>query len=138
MWRFKLPKNNYDKMKRLVRERDEYISRAREYFGIIGELPPTCGGQIHHVEWRSHGEGDREDNLILLSFELHDRVHSASRKERKELEAKFMAYLSCEEVEKWRSEHREELEALYSAAEKEMEKKKRNGCLPKKPKWAMY
>lgn len=138
MWRFKLSKNNYEKLKALVRDREGYISRAREYFNIIGEFPPAYGGQIHHVEWRSHGGGDREDNLILLSFQLHDRVHSASRKERKELEAKFLSYLSCGEVEKWRSEHREELEAIYRVAEEEMEKKKRNGCLPKKPKWAAF
>lgn len=138
MWRFELSKKNYEELKLLIKERDRNTARAKIYESIIGEYPPPYAGQIHHVEWRSHGGGDREDNLILLSFELHDRVHSASRKERKELEAKFMAYLSCEEVEKWRSEHREELEALYSAAEKEMEKKKRNGCLPKKPKWAMY
>lgn len=55
MWRFKLSKNSYDKMKRLVRDREGYVSRAREYFNIIGELPPAYGGQIHHVEWRSHG-----------------------------------------------------------------------------------
>lgn len=63
---------------------------------------------------------------------------SLMKKERKELEAKFLSYLSCGEVEKWRNEHREELEALYRVAEEEMEKKKRNGCLPKKPKWAVF
>lgn len=138
MWRFELSKKNYEELKLLIKERDRNTARAKIYESIIGEYPPPYAGQIHHVEWRSHGGGDREDNLILLSIPMHDRIHNAARRERKELNAKFVAYLECEEVRAWRAQHREELEKLYKTAEEARRRKKRNGCIPKKPDWQPF
>lgn len=132
MWRFELSKMNYEKLKKLIRQREHERPEAERYKECIGEYPPTYGGQIHHVDWRSHGGPDREDNLVLLSIEMHDRIHAASRRERKELNGKFKEYLESEEVESWRERHGEELEALYETAEKLRMKKLREGCIPKK------
>lgn len=38
----------------------------------------------------------------------------------------------------WRKEHEMELQELYKTEEERRIKKKRAGCIPKKPKWAKY
>ena len=40
--------------------------------------------QVHHIQYRSHGGSDHEDNLITLCEQCHKDVHNGTRKLRKQ------------------------------------------------------
>lgn len=123
MWRFTLKPKKYEKLRALVKKRDQGL--ADPYLKYIGELPPRYGGEVHHVVFRSAGGPDKEENLIYLSMDMHEHgIHLADRRTRKKNEANFKKYLHCEEVEAWRRYHEEELKALYKTAEEDSLKKK--------------
>lgn len=107
--RFKLPEAAFRKLCRLVKQRDEEL--AETYQSIIGEWPPSRG-EVHHAKHAGSGGPDKEDNLIHLSYETHRfKAHglSGTRKQ-----------------------------YIYKTEEERRIKKKRAGCIPKKPKWAKY
>nr|DAS31752.1 MAG TPA: hypothetical protein [Caudoviricetes sp.] len=134
--RFKLPEAAFRKLCRLVRQRDEEL--AETYQSIIGEWPPSRG-EVHHAKHAGSGGPDKEDNLIHLSYETHRfKAHGLSGTRKQYMDEQIKTYLNCHAVKEWRKEHEMELQELYKTEEERRIKKKRAGCIPKKPKWAKY
>lgn len=120
----------------LVKKRDEEL--AETYQSIIGEWPPSRG-EVHHAKHAGSGGPDKEDNLIHLSYETHRfKVHGLSGTRKQYMDEQIKTYLNCHAVKEWRKEHEMELQELYKTEEERRIKKKRAGCIPKKPKWAKY
>lgn len=134
--RFKLPEAAFRKLCRLVKQRDEEL--AETYQSIIGEWPPSRG-EVHHAKHAGSGGPDKEDNLIHLSYETHRfKAHGLSGTRKQYMDEQIKTYLNCKAVKEWRKEHEMELQELYKTEEERRIKKKRAGCIPKKPKWAKY
>lgn len=134
--RFKLPEAAFRKLCRLVKQRDEEL--AETYQSIIGEWPPSRG-EVHHAKHAGSGGPDKEDNLIHLSYETHRfKAHGLSGTRKQYMDEQIKTYLNCHAVKEWRKEHEMELQELYKTEEERRIKKKRAGCIPKKPKWAKY
>lgn len=129
--RFKLPEAAFRKLCRLVKQRDEEL--AETYQSIIGEWPPSRG-EVHHAKHAGSGGPDKEDNLIHLSYETHRfKAHGLSGTRKQYMDEQIKTYLNCHAVKEWRKEHEMELQELYKTEEERRIKKKRAGCIPKKP-----
>lgn len=129
--RFELPEAAFRKLCRLVKKRDEEL--AETYQSIIGEWPPSRG-EVHHAKHAGSGGPDKEDNLIHLSYETHRfKVHGLSGTRKQYMDEQIKTYLNCHAVKEWRKEHEMELQELYKTEEERRIKKKRAGCIPKKP-----
>jgi hypothetical protein len=129
--RFELPKAAFRKLCRLVKQRDEEL--AETYQSIIGEWPPSRG-EVHHAKHAGSGGPDKEDNLIHLSYETHRfKAHGLSGTRKQYMDEQIKTYLNCHAVKEWRKEHEMELQELYKTEEERRIKKKRAGCIPKKP-----
>lgn len=115
----------------LVKERDEALYETYEAY--LGVPFPFEMKHIHHVRPVGSGGEDREDNLISLSPEIHlQKFHTGWGSVDKEYQRKAEAYLSSEEVRRWREENEADLTALYRTAEITRIQKIRKGCLPAK------
>lgn len=91
--------------------RVERKERSRKRPGIPVELRATvrkrdgqccwwCGGQareVHHVNYRSEGGLDEENNLVLLCFHCHQMVHSSKEVYKPILTAYLYAYYFLDE-----------------------------------------
>ena len=117
--RFELPEAAFRKLCRLVKKRDEEL--AETYQSIIGEWPPSRG-EVHHAKHAGSG----------------GKVHGLSGTRKQYMDEQIKTYLNCHAVKEWRKEHEMELQELYKTEEERRIKKKRAGCIPKKPKWAKY
>lgn len=121
----------YYRLMELVKERDWACRET--YKALIGAMPEGAE-HVHHVRHRNGcASMDREDNLVTLDWRLHGRIHGG---EESRWRPRLLAYLASEEVEAWREEHREELDAL-EAMKEEADMRKRQRAMKLKPKWAV-
>lgn len=135
--RFKLGKERFNDLKLLVKQRDRELWNV--YERILGIPFPTEELEVHHVIPVADSGPDKEDNLLTLNYHEHRFIfHITFGAVDKHWQVKAQQYLRCREVKQWRRQHKEELEIIYGTEEREKIKKKRNGCLPKKPKWAAF
>ena len=137
MARFQLSKTEFKKLCDMVKQRD--IDLAETYYECLGEYPPRNNIEIHHHVHVGNFGADKEDNLIHLSYETHRfKAHGLSGTRKQYMDEQIKTYLNCHAVKEWRKEHEMELQELYKTEEERRIKKKRAGCIPKKPKWAKY
>ena len=120
----------------------KFITAFMIIVGIAGyavQPEPPSRGEVHHAKHAGSGGPDKEDNLIHLSYETHRfKAHGLSGTRKQYMDEQIKTYLNCHAVKEWRKEHEMELQELYKTEEERRIKKKRAGCIPKKPKWAKY
>lgn len=130
---------SYSTLKALARQRDSecwgaYVRElARPLMGDHGSLEPPADDDeslvLHHVNHRAGLLSmDREDNVVTLTPEMHQRVHAPGKEiQRRQL---VLNYLTSEEVEEWRALHGEEIrEAEEVREEAALKRKKRRCCI---------
>lgn len=134
--RFALSESAFRKLCEQVKHRDHELEVV--YREIIGINPPRPGedAEVHHVVHKGSGGGDREENLIHLAYGVHRyQVHGDRPDLSRDLTMRMTAYLESSAVRAWRYRHSQELDQIYSSAEREQLAHKRKVNMPNLKRW---
>jgi hypothetical protein len=134
--RFALPESAFRKLCEQVKHRDHELEVV--YREIIGINPPRQGedAEVHHVMHKGSGGPDREENLIHLAYGVHRyQMHGDDPDLSAELSERMTVYLECSAVRAWRYRHSQELDQIYSFAEREQRNHKRKVNMPNLKRW---
>lgn len=75
----------FPKSKRLKLLPEDYKEQSRKLFDAYGWRCSVCGRivplQRHHIQPRSHGGGDEEQNFAPLCMDCHRDIHERKRKD---------------------------------------------------------
>lgn len=71
----------FNKIKPIVAERDDYACRLCGYYGKSG----TPATQVHHIIFRSRGGTNDPSNLICLCLSCHEKAHGRNGGNEREL-----------------------------------------------------
>ena len=137
---FKLSERQLNRLKHLVKERDKALRVTYETYMKV-DVPDQDwdAAEVHHVAHRGSGGDDKPNNLVSVSFRVHRFYFHADDPETVDFWTKrAIGYLESPEVKAWEEEHAEELAEIYGKSEAAHIRKKRKGCIPKKPKWARF
>lgn len=123
----------YKQLTAIVKKRDRALYYIYSFY-MEFDLPKQ-GAEVHHIVRRGSGGPDLESNMIALPYEVHRfRIHGLEKDP--ELEDRIQAYMSSQEIQRWRADHRPMLLEFYQKADdarlKRLGKRYR---IKKKPGW---